>query len=120
MGAFFFAMRSCEYCKAGKEDSKRTRILWLRNIRFFKNKKLIPHDSPHISNADYVVITFECQKKDQRNDSGSMYRSTKGAQFDAVSIWEWERVVPGEYQHEEYYLRCEQDIVHHVSVGDLE
>ena len=87
MGAFFFAMRSCEYCKAGTEDSKRTRILRLRNIRFFKNKKLIPHNSPLIYTADYVDITFEYQKNDQRNDSVGMYRVTIGTDFCPVIIW---------------------------------
>lgn len=87
MGAFFFAMRSCEYSKSGKEESKRTRILCLRNIRFFKNRVQIPHDSPLIHIADYVDITFEFQKNDLRNDSVGMYRSTSGAEYCAVSTW---------------------------------
>lgn len=38
VGAIFFAMRSCKYLKiTHKEDSKRTKILRLRNFKFKKN-----------------------------------------------------------------------------------
>ena len=37
IGAIFFAMRSCEYLSTShKEDSKRTKVLRLRNIQFKK------------------------------------------------------------------------------------
>ena len=41
IGALFFAMRSCKYSKVGIEEKKRTKIFFLRNIRFFKNNKEI-------------------------------------------------------------------------------
>ena len=46
--AFFFAMRSCEYFKTSSEESKRTRIIRLRKIRFYKNNRLVPHASPNL------------------------------------------------------------------------
>jgi hypothetical protein len=42
--AFFFAMRSCEYVKVQQQEKRRTEILRLPNIRFFKNGRLIKHD----------------------------------------------------------------------------
>ena len=90
MGAFFFAMRSCEYSKAGNEEKKRTKILCLRNIRFFKDNKEIAH-GPNmlfpLHECDYVYITYEVQKNDERNDSVGMYRSKSKAKYDSVSVW---------------------------------
>jgi hypothetical protein len=49
---------------------RRTKLLCLWNIRFFnKDKKLIPHNSPLIFQAENMSITFEWQKKDVRDDT---------------------------------------------------
>jgi hypothetical protein len=65
--AFFWCMRSCEYSEVSGEH--RTKLLCLRNIRFFnKDLRLIPHSSPLIFQAENVSITFEWQKKDVRDD----------------------------------------------------
>ncbi len=64
--AFFFCMRSCEYSDVTGE--RRTKTVCFRNIRFFKNKKEIPHHSPQIFTATSVSITFEWQKRDIRDD----------------------------------------------------
>ena len=88
IGAFFFCMRSCEYSKTcTKEESKRTKILRIRNIRFFKNNRLLPHSHPHLHLADYVNITFEYQKNDERNESVGMYRAEGESYFCPVFIW---------------------------------
>ncbi len=72
--AYFWCMRSCEYSEVTGE--RRTKLLCLRNIRFFnKNKKLIPHNSPLIFQAENVSITFEWQKKDVRDDTITHQRS---------------------------------------------
>ena len=90
MGGFFFAMRSCEYSKAGREEKKRTKILCLRNIRFFKDNKEIPH-GPNMTipldSCDYVYITYERQKNNSKNDSVGMYRSKTKAKYDSVTVW---------------------------------
>ena len=90
MGAFFFAMRSCEYSKAGREEKKRTKVLCLRNIRFFKNNKEVPH-GPNmlvaLNTCDYVYITYESQKNDSKNDSVGMYRSKTKEKYDSVTVW---------------------------------
>ena len=69
IGAFFFAMRYCEYLNVPQSEKRRTEILKLRNIRFLKDGKKLPHDSPLLEYADSVSITFEFQKKDERNDT---------------------------------------------------
>jgi hypothetical protein len=65
-GAFFFAMRSCEYLKVSGQ--RRTKILTLRNIRFFKGQRELHHNDKSLQKADSVSITFEFQKKDTKND----------------------------------------------------
>lgn len=69
IGAYMFAMRSCEYLKVPQAEKRRTAILKLRNIRFFKSGRLLEHGDPLLEYADCVSITFEFQKKDERNDT---------------------------------------------------
>ena len=40
----FFAMRSCEYLKVAKPDQQRTKILRLRNVRFFRGVDQLSYD----------------------------------------------------------------------------
>ena len=74
IGAFFFAMRSCEYLSVSG-PARKTKRLRIRNLRFFRNKKRLKSNDPTISLADYVTITFEDQKNDQKNDSITHHRS---------------------------------------------
>jgi hypothetical protein len=48
VGGFFFACRPCEYLKVPQAEKRRTDILRLRNIPFFKNGKLPPHNHPDL------------------------------------------------------------------------
>ena len=76
IGAFFFAMRSCEYLTCThNEDSKRTKILRLRNIQFKKNGISLTHDSRNIHLSDIVLITFEFQKNNNRNKTVHMFKT---------------------------------------------
>jgi hypothetical protein len=72
-GAFFFAMRSCEHLKVS--GARRTKILTLKNIRFFKGRRELRHHDKSLHLADTVSITFDFQKKDTRNDTVTHYRS---------------------------------------------
>jgi hypothetical protein len=84
IGAFFFAMRSCEYIKiSGK---RKTKLLTLKNIRFFKGKQLLKHNDKLIHLADNISITFEQQKKDTKNDIITHYR-TADPLLCPVKIW---------------------------------
>jgi len=76
--ALFFAMRSCEYLVTKyPEESKRTKILRLKNIVFKKDNRIIPHSSPLalLESADLVIIPFEFQKNELRNHSVHMFRT---------------------------------------------
>ena len=69
IGAFFFACRSCEYLKVPQAQKRRTDILRLRNLRFFKDGRLMKQNDPFLEYADCVSITFDWQKKDERMDT---------------------------------------------------
>ena len=69
IGAYFFACRSCEYLLVPQAEKRRTDILRIRNIRFFLNGRQLSLDDPWLEHADCVSITFEFQKKDERNDT---------------------------------------------------
>lgn len=86
VGAFFFAMRSCEYSKTtSPNESTTTKLLTLGNIRFFKNSELLPHDHKDLSAADIVSITFEAQKNKTKFQRISLHRSS--APLCPVSTW---------------------------------
>jgi hypothetical protein len=72
-GAFFFAMRSCEYLKVS--GTRCTKLLTLKNIIFFKGRRELHHSNKSLHKADSVSITFEFQKKDTRNDTVTHHRS---------------------------------------------
>ncbi len=83
-GAFFFAMRSCEYLKVS--GTKKTKILCLRNIRFFKGTRLLNHTANNLHTADTISITFEEQKQDTKNDIIT-HHHTKDRVLCPVKIW---------------------------------
>ena len=77
IGAIFFAMRSCEYLRTNHpEDSKRTRILRLRNIMFKGKGILIGHNNKNLEQVDMVAITFEFQKNNRQNKTVHMFRTS--------------------------------------------
>ena len=72
-GALFFAMRSCEYLKVS--GARRTKLLRLKNIRFFRRRRELPHDHPELHLATSVSITFEYQKNDERDVTITMHHT---------------------------------------------
>jgi hypothetical protein len=68
-------MRSCEYLKVPQAHLRRTDILKIRNIKFYRNGRLLSHDHPELEYADCVSITFKMQKKDEKVDTVTMYRT---------------------------------------------
>jgi len=73
IGAFFFAMRSCEYIKV--QGPRKTKLLAVKNIRFFKGNHQLSHSDPALPFADCVLITFEQQKRDTKNDIITQHQS---------------------------------------------
>jgi hypothetical protein len=84
IGAFFFAMRSCEYVKVS--GYRKTKLLALRNIRFFKGRRLLDHTDRLLHLADCVSITFELQKKETKNDIITQHKSSDPT-LCPVKIW---------------------------------
>ncbi len=76
IGAFFFAMRSCEYLQVPKQDDKKTKQLTLSNIAFYKDGNLIAHSSTNLSKAASVSVTFESQKNSRKFDTITQWRTT--------------------------------------------
>ena len=72
--AFFFAMRSCEYLKI-KQGERRTKALCLRNLTFRRDHHILLHDDPDLASADTVTVTFEFQKRNDRDDPVTQSRS---------------------------------------------
>ena len=86
IGATFFAMRSCEYLKTNHlEDSKRTKIIRLKNIKFKKNGRILDHRLDKLVDAELVAITFEFQKNDKRDKMVHMFRTDDGIMCPVVA-----------------------------------
>ncbi len=90
IGTAFFACRLCEYSKVPRSKEKRTILLRLQNIRFFKNGRQLPLQSNDLESADSVAITFETQKNDEKFDA-----VTHGRTYDRVlcPVLQWARLV---------------------------
>jgi hypothetical protein len=87
-GAFFFAMRSCKYLKVSGE--RRTKIIQLQNIRFFKGKREVSHSDPTLSSSSTVSITFVLQKKEEKFDTVTHHRSNHSFICPVIT---WARIV---------------------------
>jgi hypothetical protein len=67
ISAFFFAMRSCEYCHMDCES--RTKPLRLRNLHFIKEDRTLDLSDPRLASADAIAITFEFKKPDVHSET---------------------------------------------------
>jgi hypothetical protein len=50
-------MRSCEYLKVS--GTRKTKLLTLKNLRFFKGRHLLKHNNKSIHLTDTIPIDFE-------------------------------------------------------------
>jgi hypothetical protein len=75
IGAFFFAMRSCEYTKTATPG--RTKRIRMGGIVFRTRSRrvLLLSDPDLLSLADYVTIVFEDQKNGKKMDARTQRRS---------------------------------------------
>jgi hypothetical protein len=79
---FFFAIRSCENVKVSGE--RRTHPIRKRNMVFRKGCRILPHSLPRLHLADTIAITFEYQKRDERNDTMSKARASTQSASDST------------------------------------
>jgi hypothetical protein len=108
-------MRSCEYLNVS--DKRKTKVLTIKNIRFFKGRTEVLHSDSHLHLATTVSITFEFQKKDTKNDTITQHRSGDKL-LCPVQIWakivRWVLSYPGANQSTQVnaYLSNNNKILH--------
>ncbi len=84
IGAFFFAMRSCEYLAVS--GRRKTKLLAVKNIRFFLGRRCLHNSDPNLHLASSVSITFEEQKRGTKNDTITHQRTNDNL-LCPVKIW---------------------------------
>ena len=72
ISAYFFACKSCEYLKVPASEDKKTDILKLKDIRFFKDGSELDHTNPHLEHADSVSLN---QKNGIKDDTVTHQRT---------------------------------------------
>ena len=93
-GALFFAMRSCEYSSTPKQAEKKTKLLRLKNLRFFNRDKdgfmaIVPHHSTlqDLQQAECISITFDDQKNGEKDACITQHRASNGTNLCPVEAW---------------------------------
>jgi hypothetical protein len=85
-GAFFFAMRSCEYLKVPKGEERQTKLLCLDNVQFRRRHALLSHSNNLLAFADTVTLCFENQKNGEKFEEITQHK-TGDPMFCPVLIW---------------------------------
>jgi hypothetical protein len=74
VGAFFFAMRACEYSETNGRS--RTRTVTIGDVEFRKGSQTISSmDEQCLSEADTVSVTYRTQKNGDRGTTVTQYRA---------------------------------------------
>lgn len=74
--AIFWCMRSCEYLKVKGQKDRKTKLLCLRNFRFFNGSNQIEINSKDKYSAKVLDITFEDQKNGEKFESVHCQKSS--------------------------------------------
>lgn len=73
-GAFFFAMRSCEYSDVN--GKRRTRVVRVGDVEFRKQGRIVdPADERQTADADTVSVTYRTQKNGERGVTVTQHRT---------------------------------------------
>ena len=86
-GALFFACRSCEYLRTQRHEEKTTRTIRPIDIEFWLNGELLPHNSPLLHMANYVIIKFGPQKADAHRDESVPQQRSEDPELNPVNHW---------------------------------
>lgn len=73
--ALYFAMRSCEYSKVPQSEDRKTKVISVDNVQFYMNGRYLEHDDPHLTQADFVSLTFEEQKNGEKMETVTQHCS---------------------------------------------
>ena len=82
LGAFFFAMRSCEYVRTKRVG--KTEKLKVKNLKFYKGRRLLSH-SEDLESASSISITFVFQKN--RTKMQTITQQRTGLRLCPVRCW---------------------------------
>ena len=83
--AFFFAMRSCEYCDVG--SGRLSTVVRTDDVRFRKNgETLTTTDRDRLRDADTVTITFRRQKNGYKGATVTQHRKDNSGQSDICPV----------------------------------
>jgi len=98
IGAFFYAMRSCEYLSVSSTERK-TKQLRLKNLRFFRNVRILQHCDPTLCSSDFITIQFEDQKNGEKMDEITQQNS---GDLLLCPVQAWVKIVQlsGKYQEQ--------------------
>ena len=90
IGAFFFAMRSCEYSTVPERG--RTKLLTIGNVKFYSKRRTeLQHSDPDLESfAEFVTITFEDQKNKKKMETRTQQRTGDKVLCPVIA---WARVV---------------------------
>jgi hypothetical protein len=78
VGAFFFAMRACEFSEVG--GPRRTRTITLGDLEFRRRgTKIEGDDEDELASADTVSITFRTQKNGEKGTTVTQHQTAKTA-----------------------------------------
>jgi hypothetical protein len=66
-------MQSCEYLQV--HSDRKTELLWVHDIRFFRNNADITSSTFNLHLADLICITFRQQKDGVKNETITMSRT---------------------------------------------
>jgi hypothetical protein len=77
-------MRSCEYFAV--HGKRKTKLLCVKNIRFFQGKRLVEQTDPLLHPSSSVSITFEEQKRGTKGEIIT-HRRTTDPLLCPVKIW---------------------------------
>jgi hypothetical protein len=116
--AFFFAMHSCAYVKVQQHEKQRMEILPLRNLRFFKNGRLVKYNDLSLEYADCINVTFKMQKNDKKNDTTTQMASgniTLCPVCAAATIVCWIRSYPGANKDTPISTIWRYDSINHIT-----
>ena len=83
-GALFFACRSCENSRVNNGENRKTKILTLEDLKFFKNNVEV-ENLQVIHKADFIQITFVSQKTEVKYQSIIQHKSS----FNLCPVKSW-------------------------------
>ena len=66
ISALFSCLRSCEYLQTPGRRQKKTQVITLGGIRFFKDGEILSFFDPRLRLADYAAVTIFDQKNGEK------------------------------------------------------